>query len=282
MRRLWRKFELAGIDNPRGEAKSIIAYVAQVDPISLGLTEQRQLSGDNLQLIEQLADRRLDGEPLARLLGSAEFYGLTLSLGAETLIPRSDTESLIDLILTNAPSTPQRVLDIGTGSGAIMLALLSARPKWAGVATDISAGALAIARDNAIQHQLADRIEFRLGSMFEPLNDFADANDKRFDLIVSNPPYIRSGDIAGLQREVKFYDPPAALDGGEDGLFAYRVFAAHSNEHLKPGGLLAVEIGHDQANDVCQIWQSAGFKNINVHPDLSGLDRAILATGVIR
>ena len=214
--------------------------------------------------------RRASGMPVHRILGQRSFHGVELALSAETLEPRPDTEALVDLVLDLVPdrNAALRLLDLGTGTGAVALALLAQLPKAHAVMTDISSGALETALANARLNGLADRV---IGTE----SDWFSAISGRFDVIVSNPPYIPSRDIAGLSREVREHDPLAALDGGADGLDPYQVIAASAPAFLKPGGIVAVEHGHDQATDVRAVFEAQGFSFLSSRSDHGGNHRAL-------
>ena len=217
----------------------------------------RRLTSAEAARLEDFARRRLDGEPVARILGFREFWGLPLKLSAATLVPRPDTETVVELALemlraAPRPGHPLRIADIGTGSGAILLALLSELPDAFGVGTDISADALQTAHSNAVDLELAGRVGF-------VACDYAAALSGPFDLIVSNPPYIRSAEIAGLATEVRDHDPRRALDGGADGLDAYRALIPQAARLLAPGGALVVEAGQGQSGDIEGLMTATGL-----------------------
>jgi release factor glutamine methyltransferase len=224
--------------------------------------------------LADFARRRLEGEPVARILGHREFWGLALELSPATLVPRPDTETVVELALEMLHAAPDpnhrlRIADIGTGSGAILLALLSELPDACGVGTDISEAALRTASSNAANLRLADRAGF-------VACDYAAALSDRFDLIVSNPPYIRSAEIAGLAAEVRDHDPRAALDGGADGLQAYRALIPQAGLLLAPFGVLVVEAGHDQSSDIEGLMAAAGLTlERPARADLAGILRAV-------
>jgi release factor glutamine methyltransferase len=229
---------------------------------------------DAVARLDSALTRRLAGEPIHRIFGWREFYGLTLSLSPETLEPRPDTETLVNAVLPfareRATATGScRILDLGTGTGAIPLALLSSVATAIAVATDIAPGALATAHRNAKSLGLAARFTTLESNWFESVSG-------HFDLIVSNPPYIRSDVIPTLDREVREHDPLLALDGGTDGLDAYRAIAAGAPKHLAEGGLVAVEIGFDQTESASSLFQAAGFVIDQKHADLAGNDRVLL------
>ncbi|HRD75237.1 MAG TPA: peptide chain release factor N(5)-glutamine methyltransferase, partial [Hyphomicrobiaceae bacterium] len=219
--------------------------------------------------------RRLAREPVWRILGQRAFYGLELQIGPAVLDPRPDTETLVDVVLEATAdagaAAPLRILDLGTGSGAILLALLHERPSARGVGVDRSAAALQIARRNGEQLGLNDRVAWIESDWFAGVSG-------RFDVIVSNPPYIPTGEIAGLDPEVRNHDPRAALDGGGDGLDAYRAIVAGVAQHLAPGGLVAFEIGDIQGPAVSALMFSAGLELVGgVRRDLSERPRVVVA-----
>jgi release factor glutamine methyltransferase len=238
------------------------------------------LNAEDARSIEVMAERRLAGEPVARILGHKEFWGLTFELSPATLVPRPDTETLVEVALkftrdanmaAKMAERPIRIADIGTGTGAILLALLSELPQARGIGTDISHDALATATRNAERLGLLDRADF-------VESDYASALDDPFDLIVSNPPYIRSRDIDGLPLDVRAYDPHLALDGGDDGLEAYRAIAPQAARLLRPDAALVVEIGQGQADEVIRIFAAAGLMPDGAPKvDLAGIGRVILA-----
>lgn len=224
--------------------------------------------------LEAAAARRLSGEPVSRIVGEREFWGLKFELSAATLDPRPETELLVSeaVELGQKLRAPQ-IIDLGTGSGAIAIALAGALPKAKVIATDISEEALAIARHNAGRHGVAPRVDFRQGSWWQAV-----PHTELFDLIVSNPPYIASAEIEDLRPEVRLFDPKAALDGGWDGLEAYRAIAAGAGRRLNPGGRVLLEIGANQGEMVSRILSRAGFGHIEVQKDLAGLDRLVMAS----
>lgn len=218
--------------------------------------------------------RRLAGEPVARILGEKEFWGLRFGLDRATLEPRPDTEILVEAVLGEARRRfppDLRICDLGTGSGAIIVALLAELPDAQGTATDISAAALAMARRNAERHGVAERLRLELA-------DFARGPDGSFDVVVSNPPYVASGEVDRLDREVRDFDPRAALDGGPDGFSAYRAIVARLPALLAKGGFLAVETGHEQSAAVAALCRAAGLEGVAIVPDLAGVGRAVSAS----
>ena len=273
-RALAKRFESAAIDSAELDARLLIGSALDLDLTGLITQARRTLTAGEAAQLEAAANRRLAGEPVSRILGRKEFWGMPLQLSSATLVPRPDTETVVEMALEMLRAVPTsnneiRIADIGTGSGAILLALLSELPNAYGVGTDVSLKALAAAKINAINLGFGDRVAF-------VACDYASALRGPFDLIVSNPPYIRSAEIAGLAVEVRDHDPPRALDGGMDGLFAYRTLIPQASDILAPGGVLIVEVGHDQSGEVERLMTAAGF--IHDRPpkaDLAGIPRAV-------
>lgn len=273
-RRAWaRKFRACGVDSPALDARILVGHALCLDHAQLAAAGARRLAVAERNAIAALARRRLAGEPIARILGRKEFWSLPLRVDAATLVPRPETETVVEAALEavdarGARSRPLRLADLGTGCGAILLALLSELPNAFGVGCDTSAAALVVARENARRLGLV-RARFVAGDMTAALRG-------PFDLIVSNPPYIASADIAALAREVRDFDPPRALDGGPDGLDFYRAIAAAAPALLAPGGVLIVELGCGQAPSVAALFAAAGLAPTPPRPDLNGVPRALL------
>lgn len=259
-------FQTAALD-----AKLLTGHALGIDALALAVRENEHVDDADAASIAGLIQRRMSGESVARIIGEKEFYGLAFGLNAATLEPRPDTELLVDRAVA-ALKPGGRLLDLGTGSGCIPIAILANRSDATGLATDLSAEALSMARQNAERHGLAWRLNLAEGNWFDAV-----AAGERFDLIVSNPPYIASAVIETLAPEVKAFDPMLALDGGPDGLGPYRIIAAESGRHLVPGGQVLVEIGYDQGEVVAALFAEHGFADIGVHKDLNGLDRVISA-----
>lgn len=263
------------IESPELDARLLIGAALNLDLTGLISAAKRVLSSDEAAQLAQFSARRLYGEPIARITGIKEFWGLQFTLSADTLVPRPDTETIVEAALecldaTGPRSRALRIADLGTGSGAILLALLSELPNATGIATDINFAALRTARGNADLNGLAQRVHF-------VACDYASALMGDFDLIVSNPPYIPSADIAGLDIEVRAHDPMRALDGGSDGYDAYRVIAPEAARLLAPGGLLVVEVGHDQSDTVAGLILEAGLDlPAPAKTDLGGIRRAVM------
>jgi len=273
-RALTARLRAHAVDSAELEARLLAGAALGLDLTAMVAAAARPLTAAEAARLEDVARRRLAGEPVARILGCKEFWGLPLHLSAATLVPRPDTETVVELALemlraTAEPKQRWRIADIGTGSGAILLALLSEWPDATGVGTDLSAGALQTARSNAVRLGLAARAAF-------VACDLAAALSGPFDLVVSNPPYVRSADIAGLAIEVRAHDPHRALDGGADGLDAYRALIPQATRLLAPGGAVVVEVGHGQSGYVEQLMKAAGLKHENPpKADLAGIPRAV-------
>lgn len=266
----------AGIDSAEADARLLIAHALDVDRSELVANGARPLNARELHAIEALAVRRLKHEPVARILGGKEFWSLMLDVTPAVLVPRPDTETIVesalDFVVRGGLRMERlRILDIGTGSGALLLALLSELPNALGTGTDISAAALAVARANAERHGLASRCTFVACNI-------AAGVSRPFDLIVSNPPYVAHGDIATLAPEVRNYDPAIALDGGNDGLDGYRAIAADAGRLLAPGGRLIVEMGAGQEGAIRALFTKAGLTVGKARDDLGGIARALSAT----
>lgn len=273
-RALALRFKAAGIDSAELDARLLLGAATRLDLTGLIASAARPLGAAEAGLIEAFANRRLKGEPVARILGEKEFWGLNLKLSPETLVPRPDTETVVELALgmLRSQATPEhgvRILDIGTGTGAILIALLSERRDAFGVGTDISPGAVRTARYNARALGFSARASF-------VVCNYADALTGPFDLIVSNPPYIASAEIAGLAAAVREHDPRAALDGGPDGLAAYRALIPQAARMLRVGGSLVVEAGYGQSGPIEGNMTAAGLR-LEDPPkaDLAGVPRAV-------
>jgi release factor glutamine methyltransferase len=276
-RALAEKFRAAEIDSPELDARILVGYALSLDHAALAAASGRLLDTQEREAIAALARRRLAREPVARIVGSKEFWSLKLIVDSSTLVPRPETETVVEAALaaieTDGPRTRAlRIADLGTGSGALLLALLAELSSAFGVGTDTNLGALLVARHNAQRFKFT-RAAFLACHMATALRG-------PFDLIVSNPPYIASGDIATLAPEVRDFDPRSALDGGLDGLNYYRLIAASAPALLKPNGALVVELGVGQAPAVTALISEAGLAASPLRLDLQGLPRALTAKKV--
>jgi release factor glutamine methyltransferase len=267
------EFRAADLDTPELDARLLAGAAFGLDKLNLTLDEKKEAAPEGVARLKALAERRLGGEPVARLLGHKEFYGLDFALNAETLVPRPETELVVDVGLAAIKAIEAPVLlDLGTGSGCIAIALLVHAPGATAIATELSDGALEMARRNAERLGVSDRLDLRQGSWCAPLRP-----NESFDLVVANPPYVETEIIPQLPVEVSTYDPVLALDGGEDGLAAYRAIAEGLQGRLRLGGSLVVEIGSEQGIEVGALLTTAGFGGIDIRKDLAGLDRVVVA-----
>ncbi|WP_244606611.1 peptide chain release factor N(5)-glutamine methyltransferase [Arsenicitalea aurantiaca] len=266
------RFRAAGLPTPELDARLLAEKAFGLGRLALVQHEAEIADPAALARLDALAEKRLAGMPVERLLGEKGFYGRSFALSPDTLGPRPETEMLVEIGLgaLGGKAAP-RILDLGTGSGAIIVSLLAERPDANGVATDLSPGAIEAARANAGRHGVLDRLALRHGSWFAPM-----AADERFALIVSNPPYIETDAILDLGIEVREHDPLLALDGGPDGLDAYRTILEGARAHLEPGAPLLVEIGSGQGDAVSALFVAAGFAGVAVRKDLAGLDRVVI------
>jgi len=259
--------ELAGIDGPAGDARRLLAHALGIGLAQLRARTSETVPPGALADYRRMIGRRAAREPVSQILGYRDFWKHRFRVTPEVLDPRPETETLVDLALGEPFA---RVLDLGTGSGCILVSLLLERPEARGVGTDISAAALLLAGENAKRLGVAGRLVL-------PLSDwFADIGG-RYDLIVSNPPYIAAAEMNCLDPEVRDHEPRAALTDGADGLAAYRAIAAGATRHLSPGGRLLVEIGHTQGSAVAGFFRESGLEDVAVHPDLDGRDLLVSA-----
>lgn len=260
-------FDGRGIDSPRLDAELLLADTLRLDRVGLYLNFERPLQADELTVYREKVRRRAGREPLAYILGETEFWSLPFTVTPAVLIPRPDTELLVEEALKRLTGAA-RVLDVGTGSGALAITLAHERPECRSVAIDVSAAALAVAAENARKNGVAERIEFCHA-------DLAALPDGPFDLIVANPPYIPRDDLATLMPEVRDFEPRLALDGGHDGLDAYRALARQAGAVLAPEGWLLAEVGIGQASVVQELFAGAGLTELLVSRDLAGIERVV-------
>ncbi len=269
-----RRLSEAGIEDAALDARLIVEHFSGTTRTDAIARPDQPVAAAAVAAVEAAVARRLAGEPVHRILGFREFYGLRLALSPGTLEPRPDTETLVDAVLPFVRATASRagtcrILDLGTGTGAIALALLSAVPQAVATGVDISDDALATAARNARALGLADRFSAKKSDWFAEISG-------RCHAIVSNPPYIPAKEIGALQREVRDHDPRRALDGGADGLDAYRRIAEGAAAHLEPGGIVAVEIGSTQGAEVTRIFAAKGFDLAERRRDLAGNERVLV------
>ena len=257
----------SGFAEPESDSRLIFEYIAGIDRVKLTLEGDRELEPGVEEKLKAALDKRLTHMPVQYITGYQNFMGLEFMVSKDVLIPRMDTETLVEEVLRLGLSNV-RVLDICTGSGCILLSILKYVYGSSGVGVDISDGALGVAEANS--EALGIDATFIKSDMFENI-----PKDERFDIVVSNPPYIRSDVIGTLMSEVKDYEPLLALDGSEDGLKFYRIIADRAPEYLNNGGMLFLEIGYDQGAEVSALLSAAGFMDVEVIKDLSGLDRVV-------
>lgn len=266
------RFSAAGFADAAIEARILIGGLLGLSSTEVFVGGDREIDAVSVERIDDAVARRLKREPVHRILGKREFHGLDFLISKETLEPRPDTEVLVDSILDHARQSGKRdirILDLGTGTGAIILALLNGLPSATGMGSDISVDALNTATENARRLGLDQRLQAVQSHWFDKI-------DGRFDIIVSNPPYIRSDVIPDLDPEVRDFDPMAALDGGTDGLTAYREIASRADGFLKADGLIGVEIGFDQKQAVTELFEASGFMLMQALQDYGDNDRVLI------
>jgi release factor glutamine methyltransferase len=286
--RMRRVLAAAGVENPALDARLMMRQGGNFTDSDMISGGQTPLSVQIIENVEKLLTRRLAGEPVSRLAGGREFWGLYFIVTPDTLDPRPDTETLVENALKTIPNiapaeeaglaamasmhadTGLRILDLGTGSGCILISLLKELPHARGLGIDLNPGAVAVARRNAAANGVADRVEFRAGSWFEPLED-----GESFDLIVSNPPYIPEGDIESLAPEVRNHDPKLALTGGADGLDAYKIILKKLKKYLSCGGRALFEIGKGQEVDLARLVDDSNMSVCDSYRDLAGVIRVV-------
>ncbi|CAF25687.1 peptide chain release factor N(5)-glutamine methyltransferase [Bartonella quintana] len=276
IRQTQEKLRIQRIPEANLDAKILVEWITGTNASVRILHPDLCLSFEQITQLEQAIQRRINGEPVYRIIGKREFYGISFALSQETLEPRPDTETLVDLVLPLLKKYVDKLgkttlLDMGTGSGAIAIAILKQIPQSYATAVDISKDALKTAIKNAKNAKVIHRFTPLLSNWFDSVTD-------RFDLIISNPPYIPETDIKNLAKEVRLHDPLRALIGGKDGLHFYRKLAHEATNYLKTKGSLAVEIGHSQEKEVCDLFEKNGFQFLEMRRDLSGIPRALLFT----
>ena len=266
------RFREAGLESPRRDARLLLAHALGVGVETLIADPHASLSESEIMSIESLAHRRIGREPVSRIVGKREFWSMDLELTPDVLDPRPESETLIEGIVRRLDdrSRDYAILDLGTGSGCLLLALLAELPNARGTGLDISAGAIKTARQNAARLELSERVGFHQA-------DWNRGLPGRWDIVISNPPYVKTAAIRSLQPEVREYDPVLALDGGHDGLKAYRAIVPQLAGALVPLGWAALEVGLRQARDVRAMLVAADLVNITALRDLAGISRALLA-----
>jgi release factor glutamine methyltransferase len=264
------RLKAARIESPVIDARLLVEAAADATRADIVTDPYRPVSPAQAALLEDYVSRRVAREPVSHILGRKGFWKILLNVNRDVLTPRPDSEVIVDLVLKSVPEERAfTILDLGVGSGAIILAILAERPAAKGVGIELSPEALAVARENAANLGLDERLALLRGDWTAGLAD------ESFDVVVANPPYIRSGEIETLEPEVKDYEPRLALDGGADGLDAYRALAPQVLRVLKPGGALHVEIGHDQARQVEALFREAGAWEVRTTRDLADKDRVV-------
>jgi release factor glutamine methyltransferase len=265
-----KRLKAAGVESPAIDARLLLETAAEVGRADILADPHRPLSLEADQRLAELVARRERREPVSQILGRRGFWNILLRVSRDVLTPRPDTETLVEAALAAFPKERRfTILDLGVGSGALLLAVLAERPGAKGLGVDISDEALAVARENAANLGLAGRVALLRGDWTLGLAD------ESFDLVLANPPYIPSSDIAALQPEVRDHEPRLALDGGPDGLEAYRRLAPEILRVLRPQGVFIVEMGPDQSDRVRALFEAAGAESLIVHPDLAGRSRAL-------
>lgn len=270
-----RILEQAGLPDAALDARFLLEEVCGTNLQTLLVFPEKKVTEEEVNQYRAFVQRRKDREPTAMILGEWDFMGLTFRLNKSTLIPEQDTEVLVETALEKLKrrglgEAPLRILDLCTGSGCILLSLLHELRNAGGLGTDLSEEALEAARENAVRLGLQERAAFRQGDLWEPVGD------ERFDLIVSNPPYVPTDVIPTLEPEVRCGEPYAALDGGEDGLVFYRRILKEAAGHLKPSGIIIVESGFDEAAQIAALMQDQKLRGIRTVKDYGGLDRVVL------
>ncbi|MHB1204746.1 MAG: peptide chain release factor N(5)-glutamine methyltransferase [Rhodospirillaceae bacterium] len=268
--RLTMEFTAAGIESARRDARILVGRVLNLEPSLLFARAGMEIAEPEMTSLRAMAARRLAHEPVSRILGEREFYGLTFKVTPDTLDPRPDTETLVDAVLAEKKRVAApRILDLGTGTGCILLAVLNMWPEAAGLGIDINPGAVAVAVENARRLDLSARAAFQPGTWAEGLSG-------PFEIVVSNPPYVTDVEFPGLAPDVRLYDPRAALTAGCDGLDAYRALIAPASKLLTPEGRIFLEIGAGQRPAVTELAAAAGLRIHACHADLAGIDRCLV------
>ena len=272
-------FEEKGVDAPRLSAELLLCHVVGLERIQLYTLYDRVVDGQPLAQLRQFVKRASEHEPIAYLVGRCEFYSLPLTITPDCLIPRPETENLVEKAISflRSRNSAQHVLDLCTGSGCIAAAIAKNVIDVQVVATDISDAALKVAAENIEKLQLGDKVKLLCGDLFDPIIDGLD--DGRFDVVVSNPPYVSAAEYDELDKNVKAYEPPGALLAGADGLDVYQRITEKVDDFLKPDGVLMLEIGYAQGPAVGELLENAGvFKAVTIEKDFANNDRIVIAT----
>jgi release factor glutamine methyltransferase len=265
-------------ERARRDAEMILLHVIRRERAAMLARWKEKLDVEEAALLEPLFLRRMAGEPIQYILGQTEFYGLPFRVTADVLIPRPETEHLVEKVLELAQGFHNpRIVDVGCGSGAIAVALARALPHARISATDLSSTALTVARENAERNQVAGRIRFLRRDLLEPLGPIVPTDDTQFEIVVSNPPYVPLADRDSLAVEVREYEPALALFAGDDGLDVYRRLIPAAYDALIPGGFLALEIGYGQSPAIRALLFASGFHSIDFFPDLQNIPRVAVA-----
>jgi release factor glutamine methyltransferase len=263
------------VSEPRASVELLLAHVLGLDRLSLYLNAERPIEAGELEGLSECLERRLRGEPVQYITGTQEFWSLALAVTPDVLIPRPETEFLVEAFLDFARETGgrrMRLMDVGTGSGAIAIAAVLELPEASVVAGDLSLAALELARDNACRHHVSERILFLCTDLFCGLGRIL------FDAVIANPPYVKSHDLALLPREIRDYEPRHALDGGPDGLQTIRAIIEQAPDFLRSGGILALEMGAGQAEAVCGLISHTNrYRSLHILKDFSAIDRVLVA-----
>jgi release factor glutamine methyltransferase len=266
----------SGAAEARREAASLLSHALARDRTFLITHADERLTAEQLHSYLSLVERRVSGEPLQYIKGTQEFYGLDFEVTPDVLIPRPETELLVETALEILKGTRSPlVCDVGTGSGCIAVSLLHTRPDARAVALDVSPPALEVAARNAARWWVAERITFYVSDCFDALTS-GEHSETRFDLVASNPPYIAEDDLGGLQREVRDHEPRVALTPGGDGLSVIRRLVSEAPRHLKPGGHLLIEIGFDQHESIAALVDARVWTLLDIHTDLQGIPRTVV------
>lgn len=251
------------------DARLLLEHVCGTSLQTLLLDGERAVTDNEAELYRRLLKRRCSREPLAYILGKWDFMGLEFGVSSDVLIPEQDTENLVEEVMREV-CDGDRILDLCTGSGCILLSLLNYSNGSTGVGTDLSEGAIAVAKENALKLGLSERCDWKAGDLFEAVDP-----GEKFDIIVSNPPYIRSETIGELAPEVRIHEPRMALDGGDDGLYFYKRIIPEAADYLRTGGMLFLEIGYDQAEQAGALMKDAGYYEVRTIKDYGGNDRIV-------